>query len=215
MDSKMDLPAASARIEYLFDKFYREKCDEKAGSLYDHASVFIKKYNGLDEFHGHIDSNAMLRIAEAYFIDIIKYKEYHLTPKVSENTILSTCPTGEEWDRELHSPENQNLLNRSKIASFTTKWLLRGQPIKIIQKPEVEYASFSPTEQQVDKIWYVNEKFSISHLLSLLEVNSTTLAADYKNSLLKDLLYHFKYRSYCERHFMRICDDLVHISNLV
>jgi hypothetical protein len=186
----------SERVEAIFDKFYKSEAIKKANSLHSHVLQYLTAISDLEMFEASLKEFCIKRLTDAYFIDVIRYKEYHLSPKSVDGVKHGSMT--EPWTAALHNQETGSKINDPKIAALTVKWLLRYQPISL--KGLLPYEDIPETALR--KAEFINESFALAHASSVLKVSGLS------EKLVGDLLYHFKYRPYDERHFFIIFDVL-------
>jgi hypothetical protein len=187
----------SERVEAIFERFYKGEAIKKSNSLHSHVLNYLKAIPDLEMFEASLDEFRVKRLTDAYFIDVIRYKEYHISPKPVEGEIKHG-PMTEPWTVALHNQETGARINDAKIAALTVKWLLRYQPISL--KGALPFEEIP--EATLRKAEFINESFAVAHAMSLLKV------AGLNEKTVADLLYHFKYRPYDERHFFLVFDVL-------
>lgn len=87
--------------------------------------------------------------------------------------------------RRLKSFHKMDHINSIKIVSYTAYWLLRRQPMQIIE--------------QRKELLYVNERFVLAYILGFLNDQNKGKILERDNaglkSFMESLLYHFKYRA--------------------
>ena len=184
------------RVEAIFQKNYKAEAENKAHSIHTHIQSFLTEVPDMDMFEAAVDHFAIKNLTNAYFIDVIRYKEYHFTPKIKKGDSLLD-PLSEAWTSKLHDQTDGPKINAQKIAALTVKWLLKYRPINL----RTETRENDIPEKILRKAEFINERFSLAHTAGLLSLNLS-------ESDLTDLLYHFRYRNYDERHFFIIFDLL-------
>lgn len=187
-------PTVSARVDRIFKTYYSAVCEEKVDQYYDGAVKAAKGARFGAKFHPHIDKGRVQDFAYSYFLDVIKYKEYHFTPKVKTGELMPD-PYSEQYMEAVHKenpdPALDKAINLPKVAAFTAKWWLRHQPIIILTK-----VGYTPTEKEFTKQSLINETFIQDICLrEILKIKLTDVAN-------RDLLYHLKYRNLDDRGLM-------------
>lgn len=187
----------SARIEEIFEKCYASRASEKTTSMHLHIAAYLLEKQGLDDFTAYADPISLKHLNDAYFIDVIRYKEYHLKPSKT----IAKSALSEQWALDLHSEgENGSRINKPKVSALTVKWILKYRPITVMIDDGKDISSINHETQRVAS--FVNEDFALSHALTLLEIPDSKI----NPRLAEDFLYHLKYRSFDERHFFMLFD---------
>ena len=209
-----DLPsqAPSWRYTSIYEDHYAEKADKQRKFLTEVAYQFLEpqaflETRGLWEkvkaklsqsnLHNYFPEGSGIeavvspfhieRLSRAYFIDIIRYKEYHYNPK-DEGVPY------DEYVAKIHSGDDKRRLGPDKIAAFLVKWILRSQPIQV----EISRNANLKDPRLNDLIWYVNIYFALFVAAEKLQVPLKSL--DRKQRL--DLLHHFRFRTFDESAFI-------------
>lgn len=192
---------SSRRIETILNKYYSTRIKDKASSLISEIEAYVDSKDGLDNFTADLNVVDVEALCYSYFIDVARYKEYHLCPDdVKRGQPLS--PFTEEWAEKLHDEEKGKRLKFSKVAALTSKWLLRYKPITIELIDGVLPQSIPPEERRIATS--INQDFALLHGLSLLEIDPSKVP----HQLLMDMYYHLRYRSFDERHFFMIFEEI-------
>jgi hypothetical protein len=135
-----------------------------------------------NEFVYSVDHERLSKTIDSYFLDVIKYKEYHFNADIDD--IYS-----EAWCKEVHE---EHKINDSKVAAFTAKWLLKAAPISIIPRN----ISSSIRRSENDNLCHINERFALDCALYALFRDSYL---DLDDNSYESLYYDFKYRNFDER----------------
>lgn len=182
-------PEVSARIASIFREFYRKEASDKLTHLSEEMELFVSSLSlDPDRITASIEKHILKQIIFSYFLDVIKYKEYHFNPRVKPgedpleplSKLFTTAVHRQHEDRT-----RDKILNRPKAAAFTAKWILRYMPIAISVKEGIDLT--------VDENWnmtHANEMFAFDHGLALMGRDTTLL----QRETIDDVLYHFKYR---------------------
>ena len=91
------------RVEAIFQKNYKGEAENKAHSIHTHIQTFLAEVPDMDMFEAAVDHFAVKNLTNAYFVDVIRYKEYHFTPKVKVGSD-PLHPLSEDWTSNLHDP---------------------------------------------------------------------------------------------------------------
>jgi hypothetical protein len=193
----------SQRVEKIIKDYYTKRLENKATSLVTELKSYIGSKEGLDSFEASVDFISVETLCYSYFIDVIKYKEYHLSPKDK-----NIDPYSPQWVESLHHDDKEKgkRLKFSKVAAFTAKWLLKYKPISIQLIDGILPQQVNPEEKR--RASSINEDFALLHSLQLLEINDEKL----NSNLLMDMVYHFRYRAFDERHFFILYENIVQSS---
>lgn len=211
--------APSWRVTDIYEKHYASKAKDQREYLVRMAYSFLQPKASLEElgwleriiekFSGTVPPDyfpedchvtAMIspfhveRLVRAYWIDIIRYKEYHYNPANPDVDYA-------KYADEIHNGGDMRRLGHDKIAAYLVKWILKSQPI------QVDLGEMTDTKDPKlnDLIWYVNCYFALVIACDQLKVNLASLDA----SLRSDLLYHFRFRPYDESAFTHIFKSLM------
>ncbi|MFV0410177.1 MAG: hypothetical protein ACK5LJ_10930 [Paracoccus sp. (in: a-proteobacteria)] len=202
----------SRRYTAIFKDYYEKKSQEQIRYLDDMAELFLFPESALENKKGrwakawdYVSSKPKVRdyfssdsigayacpfhlvnISKAYFIDIIRYKEYHYNPE-EENIPY------EEYAKAIHGGEKPRRLDADKRAAFLIKWILKTQPIQVELSKDADLDSYDNQNQ----VWYVNEHFSLFVLWQTIGVKEKKVPE--KEQLA--LLHQFRYRPYDENIF--------------
>jgi hypothetical protein len=170
----------SERISYIFSKFYFERAEKRFIHLLKFAHHFMKQFN-TDGYGYYVDEARLSKCVDSYFLDVIRYKEYHFTSDGQAEI------NSEAWYDVIH---RQKKINDSKVAALTAKWLLKSCPIALI-KTSADCKSILS-----DELCHINQLWALNCALYAL------LKDDFKylnKSDFEDLFYDFKYRVFDER----------------
>lgn len=190
----------SHRVEAIFNSFYEKRVKDKNISLQSHVLSYLDNKTGLDQFTASLDVIAVEKLCDAYFIDVIRYKEYHISP--DDHNPIPVDPLSREWAIALHNEETGKRLKFSKIAALTVKWLLKYKPIILSIDDGIDPESIDPRSRRVAS--FINEDFALIHSMRLINANISKV--DEKTHA--DLIYHYKYRQFDERHFFLLYEML-------
>lgn len=196
--------APSWRYKDIFEKYYEKKYKEQQDTLMNIAYQFLApreffKEKGLlgrlksiaakDYFSKKSKIEAIIspfhieRLSRAYFIDIIRYKEYHYNPKKEDVSY-------EDYVKEIHSGEDMQRLGPDKIAAYLVKWIVKAQPIQVEIPEDAELKD----PQLSDRIWYVNTYYALLVACEFLEFSIGTIDKKFR----LDLIHHIRFRAYDE-----------------
>lgn len=176
------MKSISKRYSDIFNKYYIETAKHRFVFLINFIDSWMSKINIGNEFVYFVDHERLSKAIDSYFLDVIKFKEYHFD---TENADVYS----EAWCKEIH--ENKRI-NDSKVAAFTAKWLLKASPISIIPR---DFAS-TILRPENDDVCHINEHFALDcALYALLREDFIKIDRDSYTSL----FYDFKYRNFDER----------------
>jgi len=188
-------PDVSGRISYIFDKYYRDAFSRKILQAYRGARSAARGLKLDDNYQWHVDLMKVEDFVTSYFLDVIKYKEYHFNPKPE----VGQKPP-DVWDvsyldavhKKNADPAKDKAINCSKVAAFKTKWWLRYMPISVHVLD-----GFAVPERDRSNISHVNETFILYYCLDLMGLRSTITTGNWDS-----MLYHLKYRALDDRSLM-------------
>lgn len=203
--------SSSISTNDIFNRHYKNRCYERRDNIDAFADIFIHEIVDPRDNHLYslqINTFAISELTLAAFVDTIRYKEYHLTPKNNYGVDMTT-PNTRDWHDALHlepdsnsSSKNHSLIKPSKVAAFTAKWILKYKPINVIAKDE--YSLINMNSEQVKRSTSFNEKFALLYCLKAIMNIDHGISHD----ILSTILYHFKYRQFDDRHFQIIFELL-------
>ena len=85
----------SRRVRWIFDNLYADRAKERSYHLTSYAHSFLETLD-FDVDGYHVDEGRIIRAVDSYFLDVIRYKEYHFDGASSLNIF------SEEWARSVH-----------------------------------------------------------------------------------------------------------------
>ncbi|MDI9334731.1 MAG: hypothetical protein QM533_10185 [Cytophagales bacterium] len=189
----------SQRVELILNQFYKKRIREKKLSLVSLLKAYADSKDGLDGFISSLDIIAVDQLCKSYYIDVVKYKEYHLSPENS-NPSSKLEPFSDEWTRALHNEKSGKRLRLSKVAAFTAKWILKYKPINLEVEDNISPGSIDPKKRRLAAS--LNEDFALAHTFQLMNLDTSKIP----DTVLADMIYHYRYRSFDERHFFIMLD---------
>ena len=174
------MKSVSRRILSIFEKHYMERAEDRIVIVTSFAHTFLASLD-YDVEGYYVDDAKLIKAIESYFLDVIKYKEYHFDGPADVDVY------SEAWAKYIHVEKK---INDSKVAAFSAKWLLKASPIYVVQKKDAPIAD--------DIVCHINELFVLNCVLyALLQENFSLVDEDEY----KKLFYDFKYRTLDERAF--------------
>ncbi|WP_299212204.1 hypothetical protein [uncultured Tateyamaria sp.] len=155
-----------------------------------------------------VDHAALSEAVRSYFLDTIRYKDYHFDPdeaseglepvlaKYEVQDLKALPPLSPEWTHILHSTVN---INGSKAAAYMVKWILRYKPISVFsQAEEIEDKPQSTIIANINEIYALNCAF--------IELGIDSIEVPQKK--LDELIYCFRFRPFDEAsYFMILTED--------
>lgn len=167
----------SERVIHIYDTHYQSQDEYKFNQLLDAADEYAENMALPDGYFYYINEINIARLIQSYLLDVIRYKEYHFqarTPYKEEKT----------WASKIHSKS----INNVKIATFTTKWLLKHPPIHILTNVE------EPLPAHAKLVNFANESFALVNALNHIEVDINKIP----DELIGDIIYDLKFRPFEE-----------------
>jgi hypothetical protein len=173
----------SSRVQFLYKEYYYNKAKMRHDFFCRYTEKFLEKIPFEDNLLYSVDTIKMSALIDSYFLDVIRFKEYHFnTPLSEEHDPFSQAQTA-----SIHC---EKLISLSKVAAYTAKWLLKYSPIFIQPSQNVQLSS---EEQNI-----VCAAPAILALnLSLRSMGVDIEALD--KAIYKNLIYHFRFRNFDER----------------
>ena len=225
----ISLGKVSGRTLAIYDRFY---CDREA----DRFANLMVVFEGLASIVSESDLGVSLEmdylclgeIVRSYFFDTIRYKEYHFDPKDPElykavedqekvrallrefgvNRVAELDPLSPEWTNLVHECVR---INKSKVAAYTVKWILRYKPISVIGVSAEGEASeagnvLPPIPVQSPILTNINEEFAYLCALTALEIDASSVSKKKQD----ELIYCFRFRNFDESsYFMILTEDFL------
>lgn len=220
----ISLGSVSRRTKSIYERFYADREAQRFSTLYqvyEKLASYVEASNLGARIE--IDYLCLGEIVRSYFLDTIRYKEYHFDPKKVEdisNEELATevtdalrrfgvssldqlDPLSAEWTELVHSSVN---INASKVAAYTAKWILKYKPISVLREPSG--TSLEPTRPQIATphpfLTNINEEFALHCALLILGVK----AEQVPQKKIDELIYCFRFRDFDElSYFMILSED--------
>lgn len=204
----MSLGGVSKRMQIIYERHYADREAQRFENLY----LIFHKIAGYVEASDwgaklEIDYLALAEIIRSYFLDTIRYKEYHFDPKCEVGSqalaelgvasIDAVDPLSPAWTDLVHSEVN---INASKVAAYTVKWILRYKPISIIcTKPQ------TPESQPTIDVSHpfltnINEYFALHCALVALGASIDEIS----KHKIDELIYCFRFRAFDESAYFMI-----------
>lgn len=224
----MTLGRVSKRIGAIYDRFYADREGVRFENLYmifDRMAANVEA--GMSGVKLAIDYVALAEIVRSYFLDTIRYKEYHFDPKSlpegdheSEKRIAAFLkelgcksiheldPMSAEWSELVHSTVN---INSSKVAAYTVKWILRYKPIVVYHSGD---EIFDPNAKDLREerrysgfLANVNEHYALQCALVALGIRADKIP----RNKIDELIYCFRFRAFDESaYFMILSRDYLY-----
>lgn len=223
----ISLGKVSGRTLAIYDRFYG---DREA----DRFANFMVVFEGLASIVSESDLGVSLEmdylclgeIVRSYFFDTIRYKEYHFDPKDPElykavedqqkvrgllrefgvSKVEDLDPLSPEWTRLVHECVR---INKSKVAAYTVKWILRYKPISVIglaatgeREDQSDLLPAIPVQSTL--LTNINEEFAYLCALTALEIDASRVSKKKQD----ELIYCFRFRNFDESsYFMILTED--------
>lgn len=176
---------ASRRISHIYNHCYKQRADQKCLQMIRAAEAMMRVFGVNDEcYDWFISPFKIQKCVESYYLDVIKYKEFHFNP-INEDCDV----TSPDFINSVH----EKLVNESKAAAFSVKWILKSMPIYVLAKK-----TLSKDESML--LDMVNEIFAFRYAVRLMDIDPNKI----DDTDTRDILYHLKYRNYDDRNLMLI-----------
>lgn len=223
----ISLGNVSGRTCAIYDRFYS---DREA----DRFANFMEVFEGLASIIAESDLGVELEmdylclgeIVRSYFFDTIRYKEYHFDPKNPDefknevdqkkaagllkefgvSQVQDLDPLSPEWTRLVHDCVR---INKSKVAAFTVKWILRYKPISVlgvsgVGAKQADEQSLPVIPAASPLLSNINEEFAYLCALTALEIEASRVPKKKQD----ELIYCFRFRNFDEAsYFMILTED--------
>lgn len=186
------MTGVSARILRIFEEKYLNRCETRFGNLLDVYRSLSKHVASKDaNIEVLIDTHKLYDLIRSYFIDVIRYKEYHF------DAAPAVDPFSKEWADQVHAKD----INASKVATITAKWILKYKPISVHTKRNFEEAEHHELTFYLANI---NEHFAFQSALSALDVE----LGDVPDVNIEEFIYNFRFRPFDEGPYYMIFESL-------
>lgn len=189
-------PEVSKRVDHILRTYYKDSTQKKLLQLIAEANATARALK-LDQerFVVYVDEHRIKQIVISYYLDVIRYKEYHFNPKPNSGDLP---PLSKEFTEAVHGHNSDKVIHKAKVAAFTAKWILRYLPIYVYPKRHVALNKLTVLEKE--KLDNVNFWFALDHSCSLIGRPAYLCPAN----IVDMLLYHFKYRTIDDRSLMLV-----------
>lgn len=223
----ISLGKVSGRTLAIYDRFYSDREADRFANL-------MEIFNGVASIVD--DSNVGVRlemdylclgeIVRSYFFDTIRYKEYHFDPKAPDlyekaedaekvrslleefgvKQVEDLDPLSQEWAQLVHECVR---INKSKVAAFTVKWILRYKPISVLGVSDGdalghEEKALPNISAPSSLLTNVNEEFAYLCALTALDIDANRVPKKKQD----ELIYCFRFRNFDESsYFMILTED--------
>ena len=174
----------STRIQHALTFHYDEKSKERYRSFVLNAEKFCSNQELPDNVSYKVQKIKLRALVKSYFLDVIKYKEYHFEPDLPNKTLALH---GKDWMRAVHAEKE---INHSKIFAFTVKWVMKHAPLSFW----VDSDQLLSVEDEA-RINSANARFAL-HMAFLL-IGKSMYSVD--RGHISRLTYHLMYRTIDER----------------
>lgn len=191
-------PPISRRISDIYTEYYQEKGRSKCRGLIEHAMEYADALDLDNNFTHFLDIYRFQALVKSYYLDVIRYKEYHFNKKREDGDLDESIDCySKEWSKYIH----ENLISKDKAASLTANWIMKYSPIHIHADDE----KYIPTEEEATNIIMANSGFAIDNSIAIMDVELEKVAP----GLVNDLEYHFLYRPIDERHLFLVYGQIL------
>ena len=204
----MSLGSVSKRVQKIYEKHYADREAQRFENLYlifDTLAGYVEASNFGAKLE--IDYLTLAEIIRSYFLDTIRYKEYHFDPKFGEGSeelakfgiasVEDLDALSPEWTGLVHSQVN---INASKVAAYTVKWILRYKPISVICTRDQVLQGYPSIEISHPFLANINEFYALHCACLALEVDMS----DVSKQKIDELIYCFRFRAFDESAYFMI-----------
>jgi hypothetical protein len=203
------LNGVSQRVAAIYKKYYEDREARRAQNLYAIYEVMADAVESAnEEYRLEMDYQRLGELVRSYFLDAIRYKEYHFDPDIDSEKfphkikelgldgLSGISPLSDAWTELVHSTAN---INKSKVASYTVKWILAYKPITVVNLS----SSVSSAQTNVF-LSSINEYYAINCAFFTLGIEASKV--DPKK--FDELVYSFRFRKFDESaYFMILSED--------
>lgn len=189
----------SARVERIYTEFYAEKAETRFAFLLDRANRFCDGLALPEGYVAHVSRLKMEAMVQSYFLDVIKFKDYHFDPskKRSDDADVALPDVfSREFSELIHSTKH---IAPSKVAAFSTKWLMKHCPISVLVPSDAIVDA--DTEKKINS---ANAVFAMTTALKFMRVPMVRVDTE----RLEKLVYYLMYRNVDERSLFEWFENL-------
>jgi hypothetical protein len=183
----------SGRIKNIYSRYYQARAQDKFSYIIKHIDQFADSYELNDTYCLSFLDITIKALVESYFLDVIRYKEYHFSPA----GFPEYTGDSDSWCESIHNKK----ISESKVAAYTAKWLLKYSPLVVLPDSEDRY-TISP--EDLKKILSINAVFCLDHIRKILSGKGKCPKLLSDESIISELIYTFRFRNFDERHFFSI-----------
>ena len=184
----------SDRYERLFREFYADKARDRFDFVIAYSLQFVECLPFKDKVDCKIDRISVDAFITSYFLDVIKFKEYHFREKTGLE-FVDAVPNFK--DRETTQSEyvmhRKKMLNSNKVGAFTAKWLLKYRAISILPREGESLDLFERRHVQNAPFW-----LAANISLRSMDIEPTNVP----ERLYRNLIYHLRFREFDDRSMM-------------
>jgi len=121
-------PPISRRISDIYKGYYEEKARGKYDCLVNHAKEYVDALSLNDNFSHFIDPFRFYALVRSYYLDVIRYKEYHFDKKRRDGDPDDSIDCySKEWSEYVH----KKLISKDKAASLKANWIINHYGLKV------------------------------------------------------------------------------------
>lgn len=199
----------SERYSRLFKEFYADKAKDRFDYVLRYADFYSKTLPYKNKVNCIIDPLSVDAYVTSYFLDVIKFKEYHFREHLDPSFDYSDVETSFQHPDTTVAEfvmHRKKMINASKVGAFTGKWLLKYRPVVVMPKDGCGFDIFE--RRHIQNAPFV---FTANVTLRSMGIDPDELPT----AIYKSLMYHLRYREYEDRNVMLYFELLVeHVSLL-
>ena len=191
----------SLRIKHIYHRFYADRAEDKFVHMCGFINEYLNNYTILnDDFSSFYSQKTIGALVDSYYLDVIRYKEYHFNPKGNTEFDFAKDGGDARWAESVHS----KYISHNKVIAFTAKWFMKYKPVTITHPK-----SKDPTSEEFSHMDGLNSNICIALVRDMVRTAGCSEDQFNDMKLMSDLAYHLRYRSYDERHFFMIFQQLI------
>lgn len=210
-----NLGGVSERTEQIYLRHYSDREQKRFANLYtvfDRLAILVDGAQVGARIA--IDVDVLGEVVRSYFLDVIRYKEYHFDPDPdaikksdegyyvwgqAENSEFID-PLSEKWTELVHRGVN---INGNKVAAYTAKWILKFKPISVLTNSEADVNNIKSIPNQSHILNFINEYYALYCVLAALEIDAKLIDP----RKIEELIYTFRFRNFEEKSFFMILSE--------
>lgn len=184
-NSSARISSISPRYKRLYNKYYKQLAQQRHAELLRaidnfYRKIIVQKFDFDWNFRFCVNEARLKHAVFSYFIDVIRYKEFHFSPDLDkdEESVHADSSLGGKY------------VDINKQAAYMIKWLLKAKPISIELSVTADRSRLVITPEQSELMIIINEAFALIFSAAILNIPAKAIADADKERLIYQL--HFR-----------------------